>query len=115
MTISVVIPARNAARTIGRTLESLASDRQLICETLLVDDGSDDGTGHVAVEAARGTGVPLRVIAGRFGSAGAARNALDEMKRYATGDNGVFAGASSDELDVVDGGLRNAGFLIEFT
>ncbi|MHA3026930.1 xanthine dehydrogenase family protein molybdopterin-binding subunit [Chromohalobacter israelensis] len=41
--------------------------------------------------------------------AGAARNALDEMKRYATGDNGVFAGASSDELDVVDGGLRNAG------
>ena len=75
MTISVVIPARNAARTIGRTLESLASDRQLICETLLVDDGSDDGTGHVAVEAARGTGVPLRVIAGRFGSAGAARNA----------------------------------------
>ncbi|WP_110707985.1 xanthine dehydrogenase family protein molybdopterin-binding subunit [Salinicola sp. CR57] len=40
--------------------------------------------------------------------AGAARNALDEMKRYATGSNGVFAGASSDDLEVADGGLRNA-------
>ncbi|WP_110598087.1 xanthine dehydrogenase family protein molybdopterin-binding subunit [Salinicola lusitanus] len=40
--------------------------------------------------------------------AGAARNALDEMKRYATGSNGAFAGASSDDLEVADGGLRNA-------
>ncbi|WP_342595444.1 xanthine dehydrogenase family protein molybdopterin-binding subunit [Salinicola lusitanus] len=38
----------------------------------------------------------------------AARNALDEMKRYATGSNGAFAGASSDDLEVADGGLRNA-------
>ncbi|WP_110691524.1 xanthine dehydrogenase family protein molybdopterin-binding subunit [Salinicola halophyticus] len=40
--------------------------------------------------------------------AGAARKALDEIKRYATGSNGAFAGASSDELEVADGGLRNA-------
>ncbi|MDF3919968.1 xanthine dehydrogenase family protein molybdopterin-binding subunit [Salinicola salarius] len=40
--------------------------------------------------------------------AGAARNALDEMKRYATGSNGAFAGASGDELEVANGGLRNA-------
>ncbi|GHB32605.1 xanthine dehydrogenase family protein molybdopterin-binding subunit [Salinicola rhizosphaerae] len=40
--------------------------------------------------------------------AGAARNALDEMKRYATGTGGVFAGAASDDLEVSDGGLRNA-------
>ncbi|KAA0019574.1 xanthine dehydrogenase family protein molybdopterin-binding subunit [Salinicola corii] len=40
--------------------------------------------------------------------AGAARNALDEMKRYATGSNGAFAGASSDALDATAGGLRNA-------
>jgi len=40
--------------------------------------------------------------------AGAARNALDEMKRYATGSNGAFAGASSDDLEVAGGGLRSA-------
>lgn len=40
--------------------------------------------------------------------AGAARNALDEMKRYATGSNGAFAGASGDDLEVANGGLRNA-------
>ena len=40
--------------------------------------------------------------------AGAARNALDEMKRYATGSNGAFAGVSGDELEVANGGLRNA-------
>ena len=40
--------------------------------------------------------------------AGAARNALDEMKRYATGSNGAFAGASGDDLEVANGGLRNS-------
>ncbi|MEG3114577.1 xanthine dehydrogenase family protein molybdopterin-binding subunit [Salinicola sp. 4072] len=40
--------------------------------------------------------------------AGAARNALDEMKRYATGSNGAFAGVSGEELEVANGGLRNA-------
>ncbi|WP_110677018.1 xanthine dehydrogenase family protein molybdopterin-binding subunit [Salinicola sp. RZ23] len=38
----------------------------------------------------------------------AARVALDEMKRYATGTNGAFAGVASDELEVAEGGLRNA-------
>ncbi|WP_340638318.1 molybdopterin cofactor-binding domain-containing protein [Salinicola tamaricis] len=38
----------------------------------------------------------------------AARVALDEMKRYATGANGAFAGVASDELEVAEGGLRNA-------
>ncbi|WFF40739.1 xanthine dehydrogenase family protein molybdopterin-binding subunit [Salinicola endophyticus] len=37
----------------------------------------------------------------------AARVALDEMKRYATGANGAFAGVASDELEVAEGGLRN--------
>ncbi|WP_353980984.1 xanthine dehydrogenase family protein molybdopterin-binding subunit [Salinicola endophyticus] len=38
----------------------------------------------------------------------ATRVALDEMKRYATGANGAFAGGASDDLEVAEGGLRNA-------
>lgn len=73
--ISVVIPARNAAGTIGSALESLAADRSLIGEILLVDDRSDDGTAAAARETALRHSLPLTVIAGNFGGAGAARNA----------------------------------------
>ncbi len=73
-TISVIIPARNAAGTIGRTLESLAPDRQLILEILLVDDGSTDGTGAAGRAAAARLDLPLTQLACSAGSAGAARN-----------------------------------------
>src|ERR1700754_664732 len=73
-TITVVIPARNAAATIDATLRSLISDRDLIGEILLVDDGSDDRTAAVAAESARRYGLPLEIVSVRLGSAGAARN-----------------------------------------
>jgi O-antigen biosynthesis protein len=73
--ISAIIPARNAADTIVRTLDSLVCDRDLFCEVLLVDDGSDDDTARIAVGAARERNLPLTVKSGRFGGAGAARNA----------------------------------------
>ncbi|WP_110685896.1 xanthine dehydrogenase family protein molybdopterin-binding subunit [Salinicola aestuarinus] len=38
----------------------------------------------------------------------ATRNALDELKRYATGDGGAFADSEADALEVADGGLRSA-------
>lgn len=38
----------------------------------------------------------------------ATRTALTEIKRYATSGNGAFAGLNADDLDVADGGLRNA-------
>lgn len=72
--ISVIIPAKNAAFTIDSTLRSLVADRALIGEILVVDDGSGDGTGRVAIESARRYGLPLRVLSIRVGSAGAARN-----------------------------------------
>ena len=70
--ISVIIPARNAAATIAATIESLAADRPLIGEILLVDDGSQDGTQAVTEQAASSAGLPLRIVEGQFGSAGAA-------------------------------------------
>jgi glycosyltransferase involved in cell wall biosynthesis len=85
-TLSVVIPAYNAAQDIAETLEALivALERAPAFqpEIVLVDDGSTDRTGDAAVAACRGR-VPLRVLSqtnqGRFL---ARRNGLEA----ATGD-----------------------------
>src|SRR5262245_15890923 len=73
--ISVVIPAHNAAKTIGRTLRSLVPDAELIGEVLVIDDASTDGTADVAAEVGNLYEMPLRIISTRAGSAGGARNA----------------------------------------
>lgn len=69
--VSVIIPARDAAATIPRTLAALArQDLDEPYEVIVVDDGSEDDT---APEAERGPG-PVRVLCqGRLGPA-AARN-----------------------------------------
>lgn len=97
--ISVIIPARNAAATIGVTLSSLAADRTLIGEILLIDDASDDDTVARAEEAARAHALPLKVTRVRFGNAGAARNAgLAQMR----GDHIFFLDADDE---VMPGGV----------
>lgn len=73
--VSVVVPVRNAAATIARTLRSLVPDSGLIREVLVLDDGSTDETAAVAAEMARLYGLPLQVIPVCAGSAGGARNA----------------------------------------
>lgn len=97
--ISVVIPARNAADTIASTLASLAPDRRLIREVLLVDDASNDETVARAGVAAAEHGLPLKVMPVRHGSAGAARNAGLAQAR---GDF-IFYLDADDE--VIPGGL----------
>jgi hypothetical protein len=56
--ITVVVPARNAASTIGRALDSVPGD--VVREIVLVDHACGDRTVRVARERA---GVPLRVVA----------------------------------------------------
>lgn len=68
--VSVVIPAFNAQRTVGRVVEALRSQEPAPAEILVVDDGSSDRTGAVA--AAAGARV-VRTDPPRF--AGGARNA----------------------------------------
>src|ERR1044071_9784434 len=47
-TVSVVIPAYNAERYLGEAIESVLAQTYAPLETIVVDDGSSDGTAAVA-------------------------------------------------------------------
>jgi glycosyltransferase involved in cell wall biosynthesis len=65
--VSVVVPARNAAATIGRTLASLAAQQfEGRYEVIVVDDDSDDDTAGIARAAPGG---PEVIAGGRVGAA----------------------------------------------
>jgi len=54
--LSVVIPAYNEAARIGRTIGALveyASRTGIDCDLIVADDGSDDGTAEVVIQAAQ--------------------------------------------------------------
>lgn len=83
---SVIIPARNEAGQIRRTIEALhAQDWAGRMEIILVDDGSGDTTGDVA----RGSGARVMTLPGS-GNPGRARNRGAEL---AAGDPLVFLDA----------------------
>jgi O-antigen biosynthesis protein len=65
---SVVVPAYNAAATLGACLESLAHLNSPNSETIVVDDGSSDSTAEVASRAG------VRVLRAEHRGLGAARN-----------------------------------------
>lgn len=99
--LSVVIPARNAAGSLGTILRGLAEERNLIHEILVVDDGSSDGTGTLASKLGLALELPVTVMPVAFGNAGAARNT---GIRAATGEL-VFLVDADDEL--IPDGLRS--------
>jgi glycosyltransferase involved in cell wall biosynthesis len=69
--VSVVVPARDAAGTLGATLTGLAAQSRAPDEVIVVDDGSSDAT----VALAEASAVVTRVVRGRGEGPGAARNA----------------------------------------
>lgn len=71
-TVSAVIPAHNAMPDVLEAVESVLAQERPTDEIVVVDDRSSDGSGD-AVRARFGDRV--RVVAGAFGSAAAARNA----------------------------------------
>jgi glycosyltransferase involved in cell wall biosynthesis len=85
--ISVVIPAYNAERTIGKVIEALQAQEPPPAEIIVVDDGSTDGT--AALAGRLGANV---VRAEGNGYAGGARNRGWDA---ATGDVVVFLDSDS--------------------
>jgi succinoglycan biosynthesis protein ExoA len=76
LTVSVVIPCRNEARSIGALLDALAGQTLLPTEILIVDDGSTDASAEVIANWQRHhPGVALRVIPGPARGPGPAMNA----------------------------------------
>src|SRR5262245_41508013 len=71
MRVSVVIPCYNARPYLEETIRSVFSQTFTPCEILVVDDGSSDGSAHVA----EGFGDRVRVIRQRNQGECAARNA----------------------------------------
>jgi glycosyltransferase involved in cell wall biosynthesis len=103
-TVTVVIPAYNAERTLGTVLEALAAQEQPVDEVIVVDDGSTDGT--AALAAGHGARV-VHTDGGGF--AGAARNrGWDEAR----GDVVVFLDSDAVPDPGWGAGLRRA--LAEF-
>ena len=68
--ISVMIGTYNAAPYLGEAIESVFAQTQRPLELIVVDDGSDDGTGDVA----RSYGDRLTLVRQERGGNGAARN-----------------------------------------
>jgi len=70
-TVSVVIPAFNAAKYLREAIRSVLEQTHKPLEVIVVDDGSSDATASVA----RRFGSPVRVLGRPHGGIGAARNA----------------------------------------
>lgn len=79
-TVSVIVPARNAARTVARTLDSVLAQTFPDWEAIVIDDGSSDETAR-RVEQAASLDPRIRLVAGPARGVSAARNAgLDEAR-----------------------------------
>ncbi len=70
-----MIGAYNAAPYLGEAIESVIAQSHRPLELIVVDDGSDDGTGEVA----RSYGDRLRLVRQERGGNGAARNTAVEL------------------------------------
>ena len=62
--VSVLVPARDEAENLRRTLPLLLATDYPRLEVLVLDDRSMDGTAEVAAEIGRAGGAPLRVVRG---------------------------------------------------
>jgi glycosyltransferase involved in cell wall biosynthesis len=76
-TVSAIIPAYNAARTVGKAVESCLNQTHPPIEVLVVDDGSTDGTAAVVAD----FGAPVRLERKPNGGPASARNYAAQLAR----------------------------------
>jgi glycosyltransferase involved in cell wall biosynthesis len=90
--VTVVVPARDAARTIDETLRSVRAQTHRDLEVLVVDDGSSDDTPDIAALHAREDG-RIRLISQSSCGVAAARNrGITEAR------GGIIAPIDADDL-----------------
>ena len=89
MKVSIVIPARNAEATLAETLESVLAQEHADWETVVVNDGSTDGTADVIRRFATAD-ARIRSLDGPEAGVGAARN---EALKRAMGEAILFLDA----------------------
>ncbi|MFN2512116.1 MAG: glycosyltransferase [Pyrinomonadaceae bacterium] len=92
MRISVVVPVRNEADSIGALLDGLLSQTRLPDEIVITDGGSSDGTPEI-IEGYVRQGFPVRLIREKLALPGRGRNL-------------AAAQASSDWIAFIDAGIR---------
>src|SRR5262245_60945763 len=107
--VSIVVPAHNEARVIGRLLEQLVSPAgHDDLDVIVIANGCTDDT----VEVAASFGPPVRVVALPVASK---RQALDEGDRLALGFPRIYVDADvelgADDIRALDAALRRPGVL----
>lgn len=75
--VSVIVPARNAAAHIGRTLRNILDQSHSNLEVLVVDDGSDDETASII----QSFGARVQYLRQESQGPSAARNAALKIAR----------------------------------
>lgn len=92
--VSILIPARNEAPRIGKTIASLLAQDHVPFELIVLDDNSTDGTAEIAHEAACGD-ARLKVIQGEPLPAGWLGKtwACHQLAQIASGDLLIFTDA----------------------
>lgn len=93
VTVTVVIPMRNAGAWMGETLEAVSRQTIRPSECVVVDDGSTDDSREVVAKSSKRLGLPITLVDGEGRGVAAARNA---GIRAATGD--VVAFLDADDL-----------------
>ncbi|GGG68867.1 glycosyltransferase [Paenibacillus radicis (ex Gao et al. 2016)] len=89
--VSVIIPARNEAFNLGALLHSLAVQDYRALEVIVVDDGSEDNTAEIALQAGARVITPGPLPLGWFGKSWACWNGAN----HANGELLVFIDADA--------------------
>lgn len=96
--LSVVIPTKDRADALARTLDALEAQRtgDATREAIVIDNGSSDGTVEQVRRRAQASKLPMRLLEQPDGGPAAARNAGAEV---ASGDVLLFLGDDTEPAD----------------